>query len=110
MADNLTIKVSETDYRDALSTLNDSVKGLQAELQKLQAEREKLERNFVSKALSASLREMIIKKEKQVQGSIVSIETQIKQIENLLTSMSSAEQAIDSKIKAAAQTNVEAFM
>lgn len=110
MADNLTLKVSEADYREALSTLNSAVTSLGSELQKLQAERQKLETNFVSKALSTPLREMIQNKEKQVQGSIESIKTQIKQIENLLTTMSTAEQTIGGKIKEAAQTNVDAFM
>lgn len=110
MADNLTLKVSESDYREALNTLNTAVTNLGSELQKLQAERGKLETNFVSKALSTPLRDMIKSKETQVQGSIDSIKTQIKQIENLLTMMSTAEQTIDGKIKEAAQNNVEAFM
>lgn len=110
MADNLTLKVDESEYRAALSTLNTAATNLGSELQKLQAERARLEENFVSKALSTPLRDMIIGKETQVQGSIESIQTQIRQIENLLTMMSAAEQTIDGKIKEAAQTNVEAFM
>lgn len=110
MADNLTLKVSESDYRNTLSNLNSAVDGLKGELGKLQAERAKLEQNFVSATLSAPLREMIKNKEKQVQGSIDSILTQIKQIENLLTSMSTAEKTINEKIKEAADSNVDVFM
>lgn len=110
MADNLTIKVSESDYREALSTLSSSLSGLQGELGKLQAQRAKLEQSFVSKALSSQLRDMIKNKEKQLQGSIESIKTQITQIETLLNTMSAAEQTIDGKIKEAAQSNVDAFM
>lgn len=110
MADVLTLKVSETDYRDTLNTLNDAVTGLQGELQKLQNERAKLEENFISKVLSGSLRDMIQTKEKEVQGSIASIQTQIAQIEAFLNRMSVAETAIGSKIKEAAQSNVEAFL
>lgn len=110
MADNLTLKVSESEYRNTLSILNNAVTDLESELQKLQSEREKLETNFVSEVLSTPLREMIKNKEKQVQGSIESIKTQIRQIENLLTTMSTAEQTIGGKIKEAADTNVNAFM
>ncbi len=110
MADNLTLKVSESEYRNTLNILNNAVTDLGNELQKLQTERAKLETNFVSQALSTPLRDMIKSKEKQVQGSIESIKTQIRQIENLLNTMSTAEQAIGGKIKEAAQTNVDAFM
>ena len=110
MADNLQLKVSESEYRDALTTLNNALTGLQNELGKLKTERGKLEQNFISKVLSASLIDMIKNKETQVNGSIESIKIQIKQIETLLTNMSSAEQTIDAKIKAAAQSNVDAFM
>ncbi len=110
MADVLTLKVDESEYRSTLSILNSSVTSLGNELEKLRSERQKLETNFVSKALSTPLREMIQNKEKQVQGSIESIKKQIVQIENLLSTMSTAEKNIEGKIKEAAQTNVEAFM
>lgn len=110
MADVLTLKVSENEYRASLTKLNAAVTGLSGELQKLKTEREKLEKNFVSKALSAPLREMIQKKEIQVQGSIESIKTQIRQIENLLNTMSTAEGNIGNKIQEAANSNVDAFM
>ena len=77
---------------------------------KLKDARGKLEDNFISKLLSSELREMIQNKEKEVQGSIESIKTQIRQIENLLTTMSNAEQAISSKIKDAAQSTVDVFL
>lgn len=110
MADNLTLKVDESEYRSTLNALNSAVTSLGNELDKLRTERQKLETNFVSKALSTPLRDMIQNKEKQVQGSIESIKKQIDQINNLLTTMSSAEKNIEGKIKEAAQTNVGAFM
>lgn len=110
MADVLTLKVSENEYRACLGELDKAVRGLGGELENLKKERESLEKNFVSKLLSTPLREMISNKEKQVQGSIESIKTQIKQIENLLATMSAAESAIDGKIKEAANSNVAAFM
>ena len=110
MADALTLKVSENEYRDALTKLNSYSDGLKNELQKLQDQRGKLESCFASKVISTPLREMIQNKEKQVQGSIDSIQVQIKQIENYLQTMSTAETNISGVLKEAAQTNVEAFM
>lgn len=110
MPSNLTIKVSESDYREALNVLNNSVTSLEGELAKLKDERQKLEQNFVSKALSTPLREMIRNKEQEVQGSIDSIKTQIAQIENLLNTMSVAEKNIENKIKEAEQLVVDAFL
>ena len=83
MADNLTIKVSEAEYRETLSRLENSVSGLQEQLGKLREARGKLEQNFVSKLLSADLRDLITTKEREVEGSIESIQTQINQINNL---------------------------
>ena len=110
MADKLTLKVPEAEYRETLTELKAAISGLEGCLGKLQGERANLEKNFISAALSLPLREMIKGKEKEVRGSIESIQTQIEQIELFLQEMSVAENEVDSKIKEAANTVVEQFI
>lgn len=108
MAD-LTVKVDEQEYRNALRDLRTEYNNLGGALKELKKQREKLESNFISKVLSPSLRDMIEAKENEVQKSMDNVQKQITKIENRLTSLNTAESNINQQISKAKDTHSKAF-
>ncbi len=103
------VKIDGATYQQQLSDLRGLVKDLEAKKGQLIDQRNKLDANFVSRALSGNMIEMIKKKEDQVQGAINTVQRQIDQIEQYLGEMSRSEDTIKGKIQDAASQSISAF-
>ena len=97
----LTLKVSETKYRDTLSKLNDKISVLEGYLGDLQGKRTQIERAYKGPQADDAIN-TIKKNEKVVKDAIDKVTTQRDQIQKYLDSMDKAATEIQTGYKTAA--------
>lgn len=97
MAD-LTLKVSESLYRDTISQLGEKVLQLNACLSSLQAKRQQIQSYYTGPTAAHAI-QTIQKDEENVKRAIKAVVTQKQQIENYLNEMNRGDQEIDSSYK-----------